>query len=116
MNQKVQELRSQIALLDLQITDLQSLQNIVKTKWQEAEVLAATKYQKIKQITEDKLNDTPANHPKRKLIAEKLTAMQTLAEQRIAVIKDEYKSYQDQIDTLNEQSAALTKNMLKIVE
>jgi hypothetical protein len=115
MSQKLQDIRSQIALLDLQVTELQSLQNIVRVKREEARRLGTAKIQKIKGLIDSKLAGVPPQHPKHKLIADKLAAMQLLLDQRITVIADEYTRYQDQIDTLSEQSASRTKEMLTLV-
>lgn len=116
MNQKVQELRSQIALLDLQVSEIQSLQNVVKAKMVDSQNSAAVKLEKIKALTDAKLAALPGDHPKRKIVAEKIAEMRAVSDQRVEVIKAEYDSYQDQIDTLNEKSAALTKEMLKLID
>jgi hypothetical protein len=116
MNQKVQELRSEIALLDLRVTEIQSLQHIVKVKIIEVQNNSTAKLEKVRILTETKMADLHENHPKHKIVAEKLAEMKSLSDQRVNVIKAEYDGYHDQIYTLNEKSAALTKEMLKLID
>lgn len=115
MNQKIQELRSQIALLDLQVEENQSLQQLVQTKLREAVLEKDQKTTQLKTLVQTKLANLPANHPKHQIIADKITEIEQVATERIVVMQQEVTTYQNQIDILNDRSASLTKEMLQLI-